>query len=144
MCQLVCVWLVCGGVGARVEVVCCCSLCVSDLGGFGLGREGVFAKNHVPKERSCSRSGLDCGGGHGIVSSEWEGETSTSWTMCVWFEVVSSAIGVGCVGTVLVSDSEVESSMSEGQTSTLCSACKREMQQCSWSELTKSLKHLMI
>ena len=48
------------------------------------------------------------------------------------------------MGTVLVSDSDVESSMSEGQTSTLCNACKREIQQCSWLELTTSLKHLLI
>ena len=83
-------------------------------------------------------------GGHGMMSSEWDGETSTSWTMCDWFGVVSSAMGVGCVGTVLVSDSDVESSMSEGQTSTLCNACRREIQQCSWLELTRSLKHLLI
>ena len=53
----VCVWLVCGGVGARVEVVCCCSLCVSDLGGFGLGRKGVFAKSHGPEGKKLLKVG---------------------------------------------------------------------------------------
>ena len=128
--------------GSKLSVAAAC-VSVIWVGSDWVGR--VFSPRVMArKERSCSRSGLDCGGGHGIVSSEWEGETSTSWTMCVWFEVVSSAIGVGCVGTELVSDSDVESSMSEGQTSTLYSACKREMQQCSWSELRRSLKDLLI
>ena len=73
--------------------------------------------------------GLDCGGGQGAPSSDWDGETSTSCTMCDSFGVV--AIGVGCVGSELVSDSEVESSMSDGQTSTECNACRRDKQQYS-------------
>ena len=64
--------------------------------------------------------------------------------MCDSVGVSSPAIGVGWVGTGLVSDSDVESSMSEGQTSMLYKACKRVEQQCSWVELTTPLKHLMI
>ena len=67
-------------------------------------------------------SGLSCNGGHVVISSEWEGETSTSWMMCDCcgtFSSSSSASGVGCVGASLVTDSDVESSMSDGQTSTL-------------------------
>ena len=53
--------------------------------------------------------------------------------MCELFGVVSldSMIGVGCVGSELVSDSEVESLMSDGQTSTECNACRRDKQQYS-------------
>ena len=58
--------------------------------------------------------------------------------------LLDSTTGVGCVGTELVSDSEVESSMSDGQTSTECKACASDEQQYSWSELTRSLKHLLI
>ena len=45
-------------------------------------------------------------------------------------ECCSSAVVVGCVGVSLVSESEVESSRSEGQTSMLWRDCRRETQQC--------------
>ena len=64
-------------------------------------------------------SGLGCCGGHVVIPSDWEGETLTHWMMCDWCGACSSAAGVGCVGASLVSDSEVESSMSDGHTSTL-------------------------
>ena len=53
--------------------------------------------------------------------------------MCDSLGVVflDSTIGVGCVGCEPVSDSEVESSISDGQTSTECSACSNDKQQYS-------------
>ena len=41
-----------------------------------------------------------------MVSSEWEGETSTCWLMCDPRGVASPAIGVGWVVKGLVSDSD--------------------------------------
>ncbi len=64
--------------------------------------------------------------------------------MCDSVGVSSPAIGVGWVGKGLVSDSDVESSMSEGQTSMSYKACRSVEQQCSWLELTTPLKHLLI
>ena len=97
--------------GANVDIVC-------DLGGFGLVR--ILSPRFIDwKGRSCSMSGLSCCGGHVVIPSDWEGETSTNWMMRDWRGACSSAAGVGCVGASLVSDSDVESSISDGHTSTL-------------------------
>ena len=51
--------LVSGEVGGKVEVICCCSLRIGDLGGFGLGGEGVLAERHGLKGKNL----LDVGTG---------------------------------------------------------------------------------
>ena len=40
------VWLICGKVGERVEIIGGWSLCVSDLGGLRLGGDDVLIKCH--------------------------------------------------------------------------------------------------
>ena len=57
---------------------------------------------------------------------------------------LDSGSGVCCSGYKSLSDSEVVSSMSDGQTSTACSAWRSYKQQCSCLVLTRSLKHLLI
>ena len=39
-------WLGCGGIGGRVEVISDCGLCVSDLGGLGLSERCVLIECH--------------------------------------------------------------------------------------------------
>ena len=57
---------------------------------------------------------------------------------------LDSGSGACCSGCKSLSDYEVVSSMSDGQTSTACSAWRSDKQQCSCSVLTSSLKHLLI
>ena len=49
--------LVSGEVGGKVEVICCCSLRIGDLCGFGLGREGVLAESHGLKGKKLLKVG---------------------------------------------------------------------------------------